>query len=234
MRGSRSAFRASSRTIGSTSSLPPARCTHCSARTARARARSRTSSRPLPAGRRRDLLERRPVRFQVPRDALDAGICMVHQHFRLVEPFTVPRTSSSATTAARPHVPAATRLDRATRRGAVEALRASLSIRAPASGSFRSASSSGSRSWKRSTASADPDPRRADRRADTAGSGALVRDAARDGGGGRTVIFISHKLHEVKAVADGSRCSAADARSPPWRRRTRRSDRFASADVGES
>src|SRR5215468_6066388 len=30
-----------------------------------------------------------PVRFHSPRDALDAGICMVHQHFRLVPPFTV-------------------------------------------------------------------------------------------------------------------------------------------------
>ncbi len=30
-----------------------------------------------------------PVRFDSPRDALDAGICMVHQHFRLVTPFTV-------------------------------------------------------------------------------------------------------------------------------------------------
>src|SRR5512141_342476 len=30
-----------------------------------------------------------PVRFESPRDALDAGIGMVHQHFRLVEPFTV-------------------------------------------------------------------------------------------------------------------------------------------------
>jgi len=29
------------------------------------------------------------VRFHSPRDALDAGICMVHQHFRLVAPFTV-------------------------------------------------------------------------------------------------------------------------------------------------
>ena len=29
------------------------------------------------------------VDFHTPRDALDAGICMVHQHFRLVEPFTV-------------------------------------------------------------------------------------------------------------------------------------------------
>jgi simple sugar transport system ATP-binding protein len=30
-----------------------------------------------------------PVAFASPRDALDAGICMVHQHFRLVAPFTV-------------------------------------------------------------------------------------------------------------------------------------------------
>jgi len=30
-----------------------------------------------------------PVTFHSPRDALDAGICMVHQHFRLVAPFTV-------------------------------------------------------------------------------------------------------------------------------------------------
>src|SRR6478609_10443054 len=29
------------------------------------------------------------VHFHAPRDALDAGIFMVHQHFRLVEPFTV-------------------------------------------------------------------------------------------------------------------------------------------------
>jgi ABC-type uncharacterized transport system ATPase subunit len=30
-----------------------------------------------------------PVTFQSPRDAIDAGVCMVHQHFRLVERFTV-------------------------------------------------------------------------------------------------------------------------------------------------
>jgi general nucleoside transport system ATP-binding protein len=30
-----------------------------------------------------------PVRFRSPREALDAGIGMVHQHFRLVSPFTV-------------------------------------------------------------------------------------------------------------------------------------------------
>src|ERR671939_1523186 len=31
----------------------------------------------------------RPVQFHSPRDALDAGIGMVHQHFRLVTPFSV-------------------------------------------------------------------------------------------------------------------------------------------------
>src|SRR3954468_24148833 len=31
----------------------------------------------------------RAVAFSSPREALDAGICMVHQHFRLVAPFTV-------------------------------------------------------------------------------------------------------------------------------------------------
>ena len=30
-----------------------------------------------------------PVSFHSPRDAIDAGVCMVHQHFRLVERFTV-------------------------------------------------------------------------------------------------------------------------------------------------
>jgi ABC-type uncharacterized transport system ATPase subunit len=35
------------------------------------------------------LLRGAPVSFGSPRDALDAGICMVHQHFRLVPPFTV-------------------------------------------------------------------------------------------------------------------------------------------------
>jgi general nucleoside transport system ATP-binding protein len=35
------------------------------------------------------LLGGKPVTFHSPRDALDAGICMVHQHFRLVPPFTV-------------------------------------------------------------------------------------------------------------------------------------------------
>jgi general nucleoside transport system ATP-binding protein len=35
------------------------------------------------------LIDGEPVTFHSPRDALEAGICMVHQHFRLVAPFTV-------------------------------------------------------------------------------------------------------------------------------------------------
>src|SRR5881409_3360144 len=35
------------------------------------------------------LLAGRPVDFHSPRDAIAAGIAMVHQHFRLVSPFTV-------------------------------------------------------------------------------------------------------------------------------------------------
>src|SRR5215207_3688748 len=34
-------------------------------------------------------LDGRPLELHSPRDALEAGICMVHQHFLLVEPFTV-------------------------------------------------------------------------------------------------------------------------------------------------
>src|SRR5437763_4834934 len=34
-------------------------------------------------------LDGRQVHFRAPRDALEAGISMVHQHFLLVEPFTV-------------------------------------------------------------------------------------------------------------------------------------------------
>ncbi|HEX3291100.1 MAG TPA: ABC transporter ATP-binding protein [Gaiella sp.] len=34
-------------------------------------------------------LDGRPLELGSPRDALEAGICMVHQHFRLVRPFTV-------------------------------------------------------------------------------------------------------------------------------------------------
>ena len=34
-------------------------------------------------------LDGEPVQFHSPRDAIEAGVCMVHQHFRLVDRFTV-------------------------------------------------------------------------------------------------------------------------------------------------
>ena len=88
-----------------------------------------------------------PVRFSSPRDAIDAGVCMVHQHFRLVSPFTVAENvilgdRRGAGTAV-PDRPARRRAAGARAR---RALRARRSTRARRSGSSRSASSSGSRS----------------------------------------------------------------------------------------
>ena len=86
------------------------------------------------------------VAFHSPRDALDAGIAMVHQHFRLVQPFTVAENialgehrTKAALTAASPG-----RSSGASRSSASST--ASPSTRGHASGSSRSASSSGSRS----------------------------------------------------------------------------------------
>ena len=82
--------RVCSRSTASTSRRRRARCTRCSARTAPARRRSRTSS-PASTGRTTGeiLLYGAPVRFASPRQAIDAGVCMVHQQFRLVERLTV-------------------------------------------------------------------------------------------------------------------------------------------------
>ena len=88
-----------------------------------------------------------PVRFHSPRDALDAGIGMVHQHFRLVEPFSVAENvvlgdhrGEGGRIMLRPS---------ATERRVEElerALRARRRARRRRSGSSRSASSSASRS----------------------------------------------------------------------------------------
>ena len=92
-------------------------------------------------------LDGRHVHFHAPRDALDAGIFMVHQHFRLVEPFTVAENVVLGDhRGAGPLVPSAPARDRAPRRRGLEELRHAASTRARASGSCRSASSSASRS----------------------------------------------------------------------------------------
>ncbi len=144
-----------------------------------------------------------PVSFTCPRDAIDAGVCMVHQHFRLVERFTVAENLVLGDTrgAGRNFL-----IDPRAVEGQVRDLgkRYGLEVDPHA------------RVWQLSvgeqqrveilnalyqdakvllldepTAVLTPDE------ADT-----LFETLRRMADEGRTVIFISHKLHEVKAVSD--------------------------------
>ena len=141
----------------------------------------------------------RPVEFRSPRDAIAAGIGMVHQHFTLVPSQTV--TENVLLGLDRPRF----RLDlKRTRREVADSPTVGLrSTRGARSGSCRSASSSGSRSSRCCTAARGPDPGRADGGPRAAGDRRAVRDPARDGADAvRSVVFISHKLGEVLAIAD--------------------------------
>ena len=148
-------------------------------------------------------LDGRQVHFHSPRDALDAGICMVHQHFRLVEPFTVAENVVLGDHRGEGRT---FRL----RQRAIEGRVAELSKR------YRLAVEPRARIWQLSLGeqqrveilkalyrearilildepTAVLTPQEADVLFET------LREMADEG---RTVIFISHKLHEVKAVAD--------------------------------
>jgi general nucleoside transport system ATP-binding protein len=143
------------------------------------------------------------VEFHSPRDALDAGIAMVHQHFRLVSTFTV---AENVVLGDHRDVGRTFLLNRR----AIERRVAELSQR------YGLAVDPRARIWQLSlgeqqrveivktlykdarilildepTAVLTPQESRA--------LFATIRALAEDG---RTVIFISHKLHEVKAVAD--------------------------------
>src|SRR3954468_8631503 len=143
------------------------------------------------------------VSFSSPRDALDAGICMVHQHFRLVPPFTVAENVILGD-----HRGEGRRLTVHPRR--IERRVAELGER------YRIAVDPRARIWQLSLGeqqrveilkalyqdarvlildepTAVLTPQEADALFGT------IRAMADDG---RTIIFISHKLHEVKAVAD--------------------------------
>ena len=145
----------------------------------------------------------RQVHFHAPRDALEAGISMVHQHFRLVEPFTVAENVVLGDHRGEGRT---FRL----RHRAIELRVAGLSAR------YGLAVDPRARIWQLSLGeqqrveilkalyrearilildepTAVLTPQEAEVLFGT------MRGMAAEG---RTVIFISHKLHEVKAVAD--------------------------------
>src|SRR6476660_5823650 len=143
------------------------------------------------------------VAFSSPRDALDAGVCMVHQHFRLVAPFTVAENVSLGD-----HRGEGKKFTVKPRH--IERRVAELGER------YRIAVDPRARIWQLSlgeqqrveilkalyrearvlildepTAVLTPQE-----------SESLFETLRVMAGEGRTIIFISHKLHEVKAVAD--------------------------------
>ena len=143
------------------------------------------------------------VRFHSPRDALDAGVCMVHQHFRLVAPFTV-----------------AENVVLGDHRG--RQARSSFADGASSGASPSSASATASTSpprariWQLSVGEQQrveilkalyrearilimDEPTAVLTPQEAVALFATLRAMADEG---KTVIFISHKLHEVKAVAD--------------------------------
>jgi len=143
------------------------------------------------------------VEFHSPRDALDAGIAMVHQHFRLVPPFTV---AENVVLGDHRDVGRTFRLHpRAIERRVSEL-----------SGRYGMAVDPRARIWQLSLGEQQrveilkalykdarililDEPTAVLTPQEARGLFETIRAMADDG---RTVIFISHKLHEVKAVAD--------------------------------
>jgi general nucleoside transport system ATP-binding protein len=144
-----------------------------------------------------------PVHFDSPSDAIDAGIGMVHQHFRLVPPFTVAENIILGE-----HRPEARSFVVNPRR--IERRVASLGER------YGIAVDPRARVWQLSVGEQQrveilkalyrearililDEPTAVLTPQESEALFETLRAMAREG---RTVIFISHKLHEVKAVAD--------------------------------
>jgi general nucleoside transport system ATP-binding protein len=148
-------------------------------------------------------LHGQPVTFHAPRDALDAGICMVHQHFRLVAPFTVAENVILGD-----HRGEGRKFTVNPRR--IERRVAELGER------YRIAVDPRARIWQLSLGEQQRveilkalyrDARVLILDEPTAvltpqESSSLFETLRVMAGEGRTIIFISHKLHEVKAVSD--------------------------------
>ena len=148
------------------------------------------------------LLDGREVHFRSPADAIAAGIGMVHQHFMLADNFTVLENIvlGSEPTRGRPAGPR-----RGPRAGSARSPTATPSTSIPTSWSRTSASAtgSGSRSPRCSTAARrtlildEPTAVLVPQEVDE-----LFGNLAELKREGLTVIFISHKLDEVRKVAD--------------------------------
>jgi ABC-type uncharacterized transport system ATPase subunit len=149
------------------------------------------------------LLFGRRTEFHSPRDAIDAGVAMVHQHFRLVVPFTVAENvvlgdhrDVGRTFLLHPRT-IERRVEELSRRyGLAVDPRAriwQLSVGEQQRVEILKALYQDARILILDEPTAVLTPQEADELFET------IRAMAADG---RTVIFISHKLHEVKAVAD--------------------------------
>jgi ABC-type uncharacterized transport system ATPase subunit len=144
-----------------------------------------------------------PVEFHSPRDALDAGIAMVHQHFRLVSPFSVAENvvlgdhrSIGGTFMLRTRAIERVVAELSRRYGLAVEPRAriwQLSLGEQQRVEILKALYQDARILILDEPTAVLTPQEAEALFET------IRAMAEDG---RTVIFISHKLHEVKAVAD--------------------------------
>ena len=204
----------------STSRRPSARCMRCSARTAPARARSRTSS-SVSTGRTRGRSASTASRSGSSRlsDALAAGIGMVHQHFRLVEPFTVAenvilgehRAQGGRSSSGRARSSASV-AELGERYGlAIAPARPDLAAVLRGAAAGRDPEGAVPRG-------ADPDPRRADRRAHPQEAEALFETLRAMAAEGRTV-----DLHLAQAARGEGRRRPdhRPARGPPRRDRRR-------------
>jgi simple sugar transport system ATP-binding protein len=149
------------------------------------------------------LLFDQPHEFHSPRDAINAGIAMVHQHFRLVSPFTVAENVvlGDHRAAGRAFLLRAREIERrvaelSRRFGLAVDPRAriwQLSLGEQQRVEILKALYQDARILILDEPTAVLTPQEAEALFGT------IRSMAEDG---RTVIFISHKLHEVKAVAD--------------------------------
>ena len=149
------------------------------------------------------LLHGEPAVFHSPGDAIDAGVCMVHQHFRLVERFTVAenlilgdRRGAGRSFRLHPGLVVDQVRELGDRYGLPVDPRAriwQLSVGERQRVEILKALYEEARVLILDEPTAVLTPDEADTLFET------LRDIVADG---RTVIFISHKLHEVKAVSD--------------------------------